>query len=136
MGSPQIKKMVHHRFDYHGIFQNENSTKQVVMSLRKILVRPEMRAVTVARFTKVNNVHQHHLINVSLSHPIPCVTGHKRWGHKSPLLATSAELWRTKQRINTEAGYDIDKLLARVRSEQKFYSTPHDFKTPLTASSH
>jgi len=32
--------------------------------------------------------------------------------------AIMAELWSTKQRINAEAGYDIDKLLARVKREQ------------------
>ena len=33
--------------------------------------------------------------------------------------AIMAELWRTKQRINAEAGYDIDKLLARVKRQSK-----------------
>lgn len=32
--------------------------------------------------------------------------------------AIMAELWSTKQRINAEAGYDIDKLLARVKRVQ------------------
>jgi hypothetical protein len=32
--------------------------------------------------------------------------------------AIMAELWRTKLRINADAGYDIDKLLARVKREQ------------------
>ena len=32
--------------------------------------------------------------------------------------AIMAELWSTKQRITAEAGYDIDKLLARVKSDQ------------------
>ena len=32
--------------------------------------------------------------------------------------AIMAELWSTKQRINAKAGYDIDKLLARVKREQ------------------
>lgn len=50
--------------------------------------------------------------------------------------AIMAELWRTKQRINAEAGYDIDKLLARVKREQKRHLMPHAFPTPLNASSH
>jgi hypothetical protein len=33
--------------------------------------------------------------------------------------AIMAELWNTKQRINAEAGYDIDKLLARVKRDRK-----------------
>ncbi|OIQ75780.1 hypothetical protein GALL_425500 [mine drainage metagenome] len=48
--------------------------------------------------------------------------------------AIMAELWRTKQRINAEAGYDIDKLLARVKREQKHNLTTHDLKMPQTAS--
>ena len=31
--------------------------------------------------------------------------------------AIMAELWSTKQRINAQADYDIDKLLARVKRE-------------------
>lgn len=38
--------------------------------------------------------------------------------------AIMAELWSTKQRINAEAGYDIDKLLARVKREQRWMTTP------------
>jgi len=38
--------------------------------------------------------------------------------------AIMAELWSTKQRINAEAGYDIDKLLARVKREQGWTTTP------------
>ena len=38
--------------------------------------------------------------------------------------AIMAELWSTKQRINAEAGYDIDKLLARVKREQGWMTTP------------
>ncbi len=33
--------------------------------------------------------------------------------------AIMAELWLTKRRLNAEADYDIDKLLARVKEEQK-----------------
>lgn len=44
-------------------------------------------------------------------HPVPAFVP------KAP-DAIMAELWSTKQRINAEAGYDIDKLLARVRREQ------------------
>ena len=50
--------------------------------------------------------------------------------------AIMAELWRTKQRINAEADYDIDKLLARVRREQKLNLTTQDLKVPLAASRH
>lgn len=45
--------------------------------------------------------------------------------------AIVAELWSTKQRINAEAGYDIDKLLARVKREQG-WTTP---RTKVVASS-
>lgn len=38
--------------------------------------------------------------------------------------AIMAELWRTKQRINAEAGYDIDKLLARARHETARATSP------------
>ena len=38
--------------------------------------------------------------------------------------AIMAEIWSTKQRINAEAGYDIDKLLARVKREQGWTTTP------------
>jgi hypothetical protein len=38
--------------------------------------------------------------------------------------AIMAKLWRTKQRINAEAGYDIDRLLARVKREQQLYLVP------------
>ena len=31
--------------------------------------------------------------------------------------AIMAEVWRNKQQINAESGYDIDKLLARVKRE-------------------
>lgn len=50
--------------------------------------------------------------------------------------AIMAELWRTKQRINAEAGYDIDKLLARVKREEKLNLTTHAFKVALPASSY
>ncbi len=39
--------------------------------------------------------------------------------------AIMAELWRTKQRINAQAGYDIDKLLARVKREAARITAPH-----------
>lgn len=38
--------------------------------------------------------------------------------------AIMAELWSTKQRINAEAGYDIDNLLERVKREQGRTTTP------------
>lgn len=38
--------------------------------------------------------------------------------------AIMAEIWSTKQRINAEAGYDIDKLLARVKREQGWTPAP------------
>lgn len=38
--------------------------------------------------------------------------------------AIMAELWSTKQRINVEAGYDIDKLLARVKRGQGRATSP------------
>jgi len=34
-----------------------------------------------------------------------------------------AEVWRTKQRLNAEADYDIDKLLARLKREKRRTST-------------
>ncbi len=33
--------------------------------------------------------------------------------------AIMAELWQTKRRLNAEADYDIDKLLARVKKDQE-----------------
>lgn len=50
-------------------------------------------------------------------HPVPAFVP------KAP-DAIMAELWSTKQRINAEAGYDIDKLLARVKREQGRATTP------------
>jgi len=50
--------------------------------------------------------------------------------------AIMAELWRNKQRINAEAGYDIDKLLARVKREQTLNLTTQDLKVPLATSRH
>jgi hypothetical protein len=45
--------------------------------------------------------------------------------------AIMAELWRTKQRMNAEADYDIDKLLARVKHEQQVNLGSINFKAPL-----
>jgi len=50
--------------------------------------------------------------------------------------AIMAELWRTKQRINAEADYDIDKLLARVRREQKLNLSTQNIQVPQAASRH
>jgi hypothetical protein len=48
--------------------------------------------------------------------------------------AIMAELWRTKQRINAEAGYDIDKLLARVKRSEQVNLGSNNFKAPQAAS--
>jgi hypothetical protein len=47
--------------------------------------------------------------------------------------AIMAELWRTKQRINAEAGYDIDKLLARVKLGQGQTIGPRTKVVPRSA---
>jgi hypothetical protein len=48
--------------------------------------------------------------------------------------AIMAELWRTKQRINAEAGYDIDKLLARVKQAEQVNLGSNNSQTPQVAS--
>lgn len=47
--------------------------------------------------------------------------------------AIMAELWSTKQRINAEAGYDIDKLLARAKRGQGQTIAPRTKAVPRTA---
>ncbi len=48
--------------------------------------------------------------------------------------AIMAELWSTKQRINAEAGYDIDKLLARVKRVQGRMVAPRAKAVPRSAA--
>ena len=50
-------------------------------------------------------------------HPVPAFV-------PKALDAIMAEIWSTKQRINAEAGYDIDKLLARAKREQRWTPAP------------
>lgn len=65
--------MMHHRFNYHDIFQNKYYAQKIIVAILEIFEGPQMGLVFISGFASVNNAQDILNTNTTCSHSLSCM---------------------------------------------------------------